>query len=79
MWVGSMQSVPKKPKVNVNLTAKELEVLQYLKEGYSNKELADLLCVTEATIKNHLSNIFAKLEVRDRIQAVLLAIRYDLI
>lgn len=68
-----------KPKLSAGLTMRELDVLRYLKEGYNNKELAQKLCVTEATIKNHLTNIFAKLEVRDRIQAVIFALEHDLI
>jgi DNA-binding NarL/FixJ family response regulator len=53
------------------LTKKELEVLSLMTAGLSNKEIAESLGVTEATIKTHASTIFSKLGVRDRVRAVL--------
>jgi DNA-binding NarL/FixJ family response regulator len=53
------------------LTKKESEVLSLMTAGLSNKEIAESLGVTEATIKTHASTIFAKLGVRDRVRAVL--------
>jgi DNA-binding NarL/FixJ family response regulator len=53
------------------LTKKEAEVLSLMTAGLSNKEIAELLGVTEATVKTHASTIFAKLGVRDRVRAVL--------
>ncbi len=53
------------------LTRKEAEVLSLMTAGMSNKEIAESLGVTEATIKTHASTIFAKLGVRDRVRAVL--------
>lgn len=55
------------------LTEREMEVLKALAKGYSNKEIAESLFITEGTVKNHVSNLIAKLEVRDRTQAVLKA------
>ena len=50
---------------------RELEVLRHLAHGLSNREIADTLFITEGTVKNHVSNLLSKLEVRDRTQAVL--------
>lgn len=61
------------------LTERELEVLRLLAGGLSNKEIAERLVITEGTVKNHVSNLLAKLDVRDRIQAVLKAQQMKLI
>ncbi len=55
------------------LTEREQEVLAALAKGLSNREIAGQLVITEGTVKNHVSNLIAKLEVRDRTQAVLKA------
>lgn len=52
------------------LSARELEVLEHVATGRSNREIAEVLFVSENTIKKHLGNIFAKLEVSRRTQAV---------
>lgn len=61
------------------LTNRELEVLVLLSEGMFNKNIADRLSISERTVKNHISNIFKKIEVADRTQAAVFAIRNNLI
>jgi DNA-binding NarL/FixJ family response regulator len=60
------------------LTDREQEVLRLLGQGYSNKEIAEALFVTEGTAKNHVSSIIEKLGLRDRTQAALWAVRHGL-
>lgn len=55
------------------LTERELEVLRCIAGGLSNREIAEKLVITEGTVKNHVSNLIAKLSVRDRTQALLKA------
>ena len=62
-----------------SLTKRELEVLKNLSYGMYNKEIAEKLDISERTVKNHISNIFKKLEVTDRTQAAVFAIRNNLI
>lgn len=61
------------------LTPRELDVLRLASEGLSNKEIAATLILSEKTVKNRISNIFAKLRVNDRTQAVLRALRTGLV
>lgn len=55
------------------LTPREMEVLSLMAQGLSNYEIADSLVITEATAKTHVARILSKLEVRDRVQAVVIA------
>jgi DNA-binding NarL/FixJ family response regulator len=57
-----------------HLTRREIEILALMAGGLSNREIADSLGTSEGTIKNHVSNVLAKLGVRDRVRAVLKAI-----
>ncbi len=61
------------------LTDRELEVLRSAAEGLSNKEIAQALFISEKTVKNHIANIFSKLHVNDRTQAILYALRRGLV
>jgi DNA-binding NarL/FixJ family response regulator len=55
------------------LSAREMEILNLVATGASNKEIASNLVIAEGTVKNHLTNILSKLGVKDRVQAVLKA------
>ena len=61
------------------LTRREIEVLKLIAEGLFNKEIASRLEISERTVKNHVSNIFKKIEVSDRTQAAVFAIKNNLI
>jgi LuxR family maltose regulon positive regulatory protein len=52
------------------LSERELEVLRLIGEGYSNQEIADKLVVALSTVKTHINNIYSKLDVTSRVQAV---------
>jgi DNA-binding NarL/FixJ family response regulator len=62
-----------------SLTNREVEILAQVASGMFNKEIADNLCISERTVKNHISNIFKKIEVSDRTQAAVFAIRNNII
>ncbi|HEX7485101.1 MAG TPA: response regulator transcription factor [Vicinamibacterales bacterium] len=61
------------------LTAREREVLRRLALGMSNREIADALCISEETVKTHVGNVLAKLQVENRAQAVVQALRRGLV
>jgi DNA-binding NarL/FixJ family response regulator len=61
------------------LTKRELDVLKEISNGKSNKEIAASLFITEKTVKTHVSNLLSKLELADRTQAALYAVRNQLV
>ena len=67
-----------KDKISL-LTDREIEVLVQVANGMSNKEIATSLDISERTVKNHISNIFKKIDVSDRTQAAVFAIKNDMI
>lgn len=68
-----------KKEDEVKLTKREKDVLNLLVKGYSNKDMADTLFISEKTVKNHLTSIFRKLQVKDRTQAAVYALRNDIV
>ena len=62
-----------------NLSAREMDVLQQVVQGATNKEIADALSITENTVKKHLQSILSKLHLQNRIQAAVYAVREGLV
>lgn len=75
--IGSLQSPqpPPSPQYDPSLTPRELEVLRLLANGATNREIANELVISEGTVKNHISNILQRLDIRDRTQAAVYAVR----
>ena len=76
----SLVVVPGPPPVNLpspraRLSDREEQVLALMAEGLSNGEIAARLFLSQATVKTHVARVLAKLEVRDRVQAVVVALR----
>lgn len=82
----TIQNKSQKSNVTINqinqfnsLTRREKDVLLLVTQGENNKSIAEKLVVSEITVKSHLNNIFKKLNVSNRTQAVLLAMQMDLV
>ncbi|MGC5259067.1 response regulator [Gordonia sp. DT218] len=80
---GSVSAVGASPKSDAQspldaLTARETEVLELIAEGLTNREIARRLVISEATVKTHINNLFAKLALRDRAHAMRIAIDHGL-
>lgn len=72
-FVGTGGPTPRDPSALEVLTEREREVLAQIAKGLSNTEIAGELYLSEATVKTHVGRILAKLDLRDRVQAVVLA------
>lgn len=70
---------PEKKKDEVRLTRREIDVLDLLVKGNTNKEMADAMFISEKTVKNHLTSIFRKLNVKDRTQAAIFALKNHIV
>jgi DNA-binding NarL/FixJ family response regulator len=62
-----------------DLTARELDVLRHIRDGYRNKQIADELAIAESTVNFHIKNLVEKLGANDRTHAVTIAIRRGLL
>jgi len=61
------------------LSSQEIEMLNYIAQGYFNKQIAFKLKISESTVKSHVTSILGKLNANDRTEAVVIAIKYGLI
>jgi two-component system nitrate/nitrite response regulator NarL len=70
---------PEDPVKKFALTAREMEVLAAIVEGYSNKEIAKRFSISEQTVKHHLSSIFDKVGVSNRLELALFSVNHQLV
>ncbi|MET8828248.1 response regulator transcription factor [Streptomyces sp. NPDC004610] len=77
--IATFVSAPQLPADLTGLTARETEVLRLIASGRDNTEIATALAIGVQTVKNHVTNVFAKLGVRDRAQAVIVAYESGLV
>jgi DNA-binding NarL/FixJ family response regulator len=78
--LGQVASKQEEPStlITQKLTDREVAVLRLIAHGFTNAEIADQLHLSEGTVRNHVSAIFTKLEVSDRTQAAIIAIRHGI-
>jgi DNA-binding NarL/FixJ family response regulator len=68
---------PEEAKIE-SLTLREREVIKLVGEGRKNKQIAERLYISETTVTHHLSSVFSKLEVSDRLELIIYAFRHGL-
>jgi len=83
-YVGELSNLQEKPnwetpKLLARLTSREIEILNYVAQGYSNKRIAHELNIGEQTVKNYVSGILTKLNASQRTEAAVIAIKLGLI
>jgi DNA-binding NarL/FixJ family response regulator len=77
--LSTFENHPPETGLSPSLTERELQVIRALAQGMSNKQIAQSLEISEKTVRNHASNIYKKLHIFDRTQAVLYAIREGIV
>ncbi|MFQ6122882.1 MAG: response regulator transcription factor [Dehalococcoidales bacterium] len=79
--LSSLQQKPGKEALAflAQLTSKEIEILNYMAQGYPNKQIAFEIGISESTVKSHVTAILSKLNANDRTEAVVIAIKHGLI
>lgn len=77
--IGEFRRITNKDTDHAGLTPRELEVLAHVARGDNNKEIAEKLYISERTVKNHLTCIFRKLNVKDRTRAALYALKNKIV
>lgn len=74
-----VSTAPVASTLTADLSARELEILKLLATGLSNSEIAERLHLSKGTVQNYISNLFVKLDVTDRTQAAVIALRHGLV
>ena len=70
---------PEEPIEPVTLTQREKEILEAILDGQSNREISESLCISIETVKSHIKSIYQKLQVRNRVEAALIAMKKKLL
>lgn len=76
---GSLAPIPASNGSAPELTKRELQILQLVAEGLRTDAISNKLCISQATVRNHVQNILSKLEVHSRLEAVALAMKHRLV
>jgi DNA-binding NarL/FixJ family response regulator len=78
-WAEVIELTPPSERALTPLRAREIEVLQLVADGCVNREIGQLLSISEETVKSHIQHLLARLHARNRAHAVSIAIRRELI